>query len=436
MAATAFANPKNAYVTQGTFCYIPPRPFWYRLALAWIPRYLILCSILCIYITVFIYVRTAVYNFHRGSAMSYAIPSGGSPTMSTVNPMPGNSSRTRNLRTNPLHKLQLASVMDRVANISTPRERSRVAELQAARKQSQASDGASDHPEPAWERYSFGHLTPLPNVSPEEELEPIRPTDSQYPRRKPTIVEAIQDRRISWIAPFRPGVNTAPLDAQAPLDALTRPDFLDGNTFATSQRNAPDTVDMQDIENPHLLTRHKMIIRQIRFLLAYPLVYLLTWIIPFINHCRQYNDNYAVHPFFPLTCTTTTIVALQCAIDCWLFGYREKPWRQMESGSTTFWESFLFWKHWKASNGATVPVVERKTEAGVEPKNWWSQEEVFRINSVGTGSEDPMIEEDTGSTAPALRRDVGASTTGGQARMGTGGVDLGLVDRHSGTSVQ
>ena len=40
-ASLAFVNPGNAYVSSGNFCYLPKRPFWYRLALSWIPRYLV-----------------------------------------------------------------------------------------------------------------------------------------------------------------------------------------------------------------------------------------------------------------------------------------------------------------------------------------------------------------------------------------------------------
>ncbi|KAF2492008.1 hypothetical protein BU16DRAFT_422080, partial [Lophium mytilinum] len=41
MAALAFINPTGGYIAQGAFCTLPLRPYWYRLALAWIPRYLI-----------------------------------------------------------------------------------------------------------------------------------------------------------------------------------------------------------------------------------------------------------------------------------------------------------------------------------------------------------------------------------------------------------
>ena len=58
MAALAFINPISPYVSQGTYCYLPPRPIWYRLVLSWIPRYLILSTILGIYLGVYLYTKS------------------------------------------------------------------------------------------------------------------------------------------------------------------------------------------------------------------------------------------------------------------------------------------------------------------------------------------------------------------------------------------
>ena len=63
MAALAFINPSSPYVSQGTFCYLPTRPIWYRLALSWIPRYLILCTILAIYLAIYLYTRSKFGDF-------------------------------------------------------------------------------------------------------------------------------------------------------------------------------------------------------------------------------------------------------------------------------------------------------------------------------------------------------------------------------------
>ena len=63
LASLAFVNPISPYLSQGTFCYLPSRPIWYRLALSWIPRYLILCTILGIYLAVYLYTKTKFGDF-------------------------------------------------------------------------------------------------------------------------------------------------------------------------------------------------------------------------------------------------------------------------------------------------------------------------------------------------------------------------------------
>ena len=436
MASLAFINPKGGYVTQGTFCYLPPRPFWYRLALAWIPRYLILGVILVIYIAVFIYVRTRLNKFESDSTMSYEIPSGGSSPTSLADRTSHTGSRVHRPSMVPLRSLNLAtSKANGFVDLSNNHKRTILSDPEAANNHSQASDGPSDRPQPVWERYSFGRLTPLPNVLPEEELQPSWPIDNQYPRRNPTIIEALQQGKASYTKPSRCTAGIVAPNPQTQPKALGHVDSSNFDASSTSHINILDTVNMRDAANASLRRRHMDIKRQIRCLFVYPLVYMVTWIIPFINHCFQYNDYFAAHPSFPLVCTSTTIIALQCAIDCWLFGYREKPWRQMTGGGITFWNSFLFWKHWD-SVGGTLPAVERQNAAQIEPKNWWSQEDMFRDISIRRESNDPVVEAGDGSMAAGLRRNVGTYTNGGKARMASDGINLTLVSRYSGASVR
>jgi G protein-coupled receptor GPR1 len=65
MSSLAFINNRNAYVSEGTYCYLPVRPFWYRLALGWIPRYLIFIVILAIYASIYYYVRHKFRGFNK-----------------------------------------------------------------------------------------------------------------------------------------------------------------------------------------------------------------------------------------------------------------------------------------------------------------------------------------------------------------------------------
>lgn len=73
--------------------------------------------------------------------------------------------------------------------------------------------------------------------------------------------------------------------------------------------------------------RQNEVKRQLRLVAIYPIVYMLMWIVPFANHCTQYFEYYARNPIYPLSCASSTILALQCAADCVLFSMREKPWR-------------------------------------------------------------------------------------------------------------
>ncbi len=56
MASLAFINPHRGYMSQGAFCSLPLRPFWYRLALTWIPRYIIAVIILGLAIAIYTHV--------------------------------------------------------------------------------------------------------------------------------------------------------------------------------------------------------------------------------------------------------------------------------------------------------------------------------------------------------------------------------------------
>ncbi|CCD22823.1 Gpr1p NDAI_0A06690 [Naumovozyma dairenensis CBS 421] len=47
----------GGYKPWGSWCYLPPKPIWYRIALSWGPRYLLIISIVIIYVSIYVYVR-------------------------------------------------------------------------------------------------------------------------------------------------------------------------------------------------------------------------------------------------------------------------------------------------------------------------------------------------------------------------------------------
>ncbi|EJT72216.1 hypothetical protein GGTG_09082 [Gaeumannomyces tritici R3-111a-1] len=65
-ASVAFAGGGGApYEDTGEFCYLTVREKWYRSYLAWIPRYVIFCLIVALYLGLFFFVRVSHWRYDR-----------------------------------------------------------------------------------------------------------------------------------------------------------------------------------------------------------------------------------------------------------------------------------------------------------------------------------------------------------------------------------
>ena len=354
MAGLAFVNHDHAFISQGTYCYLPVRPFWYRLALSWIPRYLILATITGLYLAIYCYVKVQFKQLGDETRESYLESVTENPRTMTTN----QTAKESNYASEPSSPLPGSN------NLSgtTARESS-------TRKNSKRSSTSEI---PSWERYSFGTTNPVPpseaiSYTDTSVLEPAPAPVTQSARRVSTtssmtdksskrvsIAQALRDMRINSMAPF-PRRNSKPA-----ADPVHKSD-TDPNAAATA---APDSV-----PDPFVLTalrrRHRAIKRQVRLLFVYPLVYMAVWIVPFVSHCLQYSDYFSKNPPFILQCFSTSILALQCAVDCCLFSFREKPWRHIDALTTPpvltgddyfrakkkkegrsgkFWPSLKFWE--------------------------------------------------------------------------------------------
>jgi G protein-coupled receptor GPR1 len=96
--------------------------------------------------------------------------------------------------------------------------------------------------------------------------------------------------------------------------------------------------------NTAVQRRRQTILRQLRLLFIYPVVYMLMWVMPFVAHAMSYSDYYAQHPIYAIR--ILNIVA-QCSmgfVDIAVFCWREKPWRHIPGSDSSFWGSFGFWK--------------------------------------------------------------------------------------------
>lgn len=73
MASLAFVTGTSAYANTGHNCYLPTKPWWYRTALSWIPRYINLLLILLMYGSSYLYIRVLMNRYSRRNSK---IPAG------------------------------------------------------------------------------------------------------------------------------------------------------------------------------------------------------------------------------------------------------------------------------------------------------------------------------------------------------------------------
>jgi len=284
LPSLAFVNQDHdAYVSQGTFCTLPVRPFWYRLALSWIPRYLILIVILGVYMTIYVYTRRTFGSFDgkfsSGSTISRDIGTPKSSRKSQEMPFPSDLGISPCARDSGTPSTCKPSLGPGIAH-----RRPRMSYF------------------PSWIRYSFSQSTPIPSVSSETRAPNASPT-----KLTPILSPQSQQRQSETFS--RTAFRTPTL-----AEALHDPDLL----IKKVRKPSPDP-------NNTLQKRHQAIQRQLRKIFIYPLVYLLMWIPAFINHCYFYTKSH--DPPYILSCVSLTCLCLQCAVDCLIFSIREKPWR-------------------------------------------------------------------------------------------------------------
>ncbi|TVY86891.1 G protein-coupled receptor [Lachnellula willkommii] len=369
MASLAFINGREAYDSEETYCYLPVRPFWYRLALVWIPRYIIFIVILGIYASIYFYVRYKFHGFKRagrtqGAGNSTSLDSEGTERPSRKSGIPATPALARHglipdsrkqstIGEGRKHSAStMGSFTERKVIGATGIHRFMWANIM---KSTKPASSLSPLEEPASNIDSFvGPLTPqpLPDFASATSASPRSPDSSEMPSR--SRVTSWRDMAVQRFSPSIPSdANTTDPSVVNIHGILRHPD---GSDSPPMSRLELVNSRGQNLANAEMVRTRDKIHRQLRFLFIYPLVYIGMWAVPFVSHVLQYDDRFATNPPFGLSCATTIFVCSQAAVDCWLFSTREKPWRHIPGNSGSFWGSFKFWKGWK---GASKRKVDR-----------------------------------------------------------------------------
>ncbi|KAF4451597.1 hypothetical protein F53441_5453 [Fusarium austroafricanum] len=383
MASLAFVESPG-YVNTGQFCYLPFNPMWKRLALTWIPRYMAFAVILCLCIGVYIYVRVLMRRF-SGNESSNTI----SKDLDSIDPLqqplttvpPTPTMRYHGLipSSNPSRRNSVTILEDRPA-------RPPIATFNSFR----LDRPGSSHARPPLTTFNSFHLD-MPGTSNSSRLHSARmarrgsvqmwmanfgtdltsqsehtEVDSQGSEGTthcgsddviaPLVIHT-KPEHLQQAPP--PDVVTPLYHTQLATDFFHRPDGhrSDSSAIATSRppsipniftilRRTPgsprstdtNTVLTQSAFNaPGTVKTREKILRQLRLLFIYPIVYVAIWILPFIVQLTGYGRGAP----YQMRLASIVLMSFHGLADSIVFSLKEKPWRHSQAFKKI---NFQFWK--------------------------------------------------------------------------------------------
>lgn len=332
MASLAFVNWPG-YVNNGEFCYLPVSPGWSRLVLSWVPRYLILLTIVALYAYIYIYVTLRMRRFGRLSAMRRAsatqIPDDRHWThISSVPPTPTSRRGSETSMEESERRRTSSTATTMAADIELLHSRQKI--------QWNWPTYGSDHdgriPEPnenTIPRELESSTSPLSTT-----FEPISPPPQSYIRRDTVdLTPSYHDRpsyhdnhyrQASFSTYWQPP--SSPTSARAKSLAniwsiLRRGTSLDSD----HDHNATPFLFHPAMDGTGMAKTRDKIRRQLRLLFVYPLVYILIWAVPFVAHIMRWDAPEQAGPFAVVLLSLVSL-SIQGLVNACLFCAVEKPW--------------------------------------------------------------------------------------------------------------
>ncbi|KAK6698141.1 hypothetical protein SNK05_010991 [Fusarium graminearum] len=380
MASLAFIEGPG-YINTGQFCYLPFNPMWKRLALSWIPRYLAFAIILFLCIGIYIYVRVLMSRFGAGNESSRntlskmsgfdslepiqqpaaAVPP--TPTIKYHGLIPSSNTSRRNSFTIAEDPTRPSLSTLNSFNLDMPGGTH--AKLHSARM---ARRGSA-------QMWMANHGTDLASQSEQAEV------DSQ------SSTGTARWDSDDLIAPTAVYTNYE-LQNQTPAPPVTRPSFVTRqssylsttattpsipNIFTILHRKTvrPETEEndlvltQSDINAPGTVKTREKILRQLRLLFIYPIVYVVIWILPFIVQLTGYGKGAP----YGMRLASIVFLCFHGLVDSLVFCIKEKPWRHSQAYNQIFKRSNLqFWKRRQEAPDVGARVGRTREEMTLDSK--------------------------------------------------------------------
>nr|OQO26556.1 hypothetical protein B0A51_06599 [Rachicladosporium sp. CCFEE 5018] len=320
LAALAFVNPNGGYTVAGAWCWLPVRPFWYRLALSYIPRYLTWAYIMGVAIRIYWHVgyEFRVFGEERDRSSSVDVTAIGSFNRHAIANVASRHGQ-EDIAPEDASTKGLTSTKDTPPESvkALPTNTSAAGPVWGGPFGAPATDTAAPTSMPTSRR---GSRQVAPGIFAEDFSAPQASFSTK------------QRGSVSTIASGHPSVVQS-------IDGL--PPIVEGKGEPRLQTddgpaNLADRATRQ---------RRTAIQRQLRMLFIYPVIYMLLWIIPMVAHFLSYSDHFAKHPIFALSMMSSFCQTLMGFVDVCIFCWRERAWHHIPGSDGTFLGSFKFWKH-------------------------------------------------------------------------------------------
>ncbi|KAL9079560.1 MAG: hypothetical protein Q9157_001557 [Trypethelium eluteriae] len=197
----------------------------------------------------------------------------------------------------------------------------------------------------------------------------------------------------------RDGSSEKPEQQSLPYD-ISLPDLPKPTQVVIDSPNQPNKPSIAFSADLAAAKRRRAIVRQLRLLFIYPILYIILWLVPFVLHCYQYNDYYAAHPPFALALLAYFALAIMGAVNGIVFNFKERPWRHISGSDATFWGSFC-WRN-------RTTTTERKAQSA-------SQTVASAIASLTGGQKTGASENSTSIEADSCPYVQNQASTSGSA---------------------
>lgn len=374
IASLAYLTRFPAYVDTGQYCYLPAKPWWIRLSLSWIPRFINMTLIIFMYGASYLYIRKAMRHFSRQHAsattshregriqdtpplvrhgllpspaesrrISFRIPTSGSLDEGIPHMQGDDGLGTRGSMRYRLDRLSVSSMrsrrwqwkgLDWDADMGAqPPSSGLVSPRTGAAEQTMDFTAAEYRLKPP--RPSLSTLKLARNI----EALPVRPPLSRdlvilefYRRPISETIGADERYEGKGVKPNRDlHCNGSQMHIYTVLQQGPSPESEGDPTPSTPIAS----LDYETLESDGLSRGRDRIRRQLRLLFIYPAVYACVWVFPLVNEVVSLDENHNSSPYWILVASLVSL-CVQGLADTTVFCLRERPWRYMKGG---FWEN-------------------------------------------------------------------------------------------------